>query len=337
VFINRRDRRHRAESRVIGKSKTKIKTKEIRSHPMGGFFIGANIIGENMVNKREERNAIERQKIIAAITECAAKLGRVPNVSELEQASGIRRKQVRRLFGSFARALRECNLQPSGPGHKLTMEELFRDWAAVARKLGKLPSIAEYESLGRYSQGPLCRRFASWLHVPKAMKKFAEQQDWAGEWKDVLEIVAENDGMARRGVKKSGPWNAPRAGRREPLNVYGPPIQMKAMSHGPTNEAGVMVLFGMLAEELGFVVTLVQTGYPDCEAMRRLDEDTCERLRIEFENESRNFLQHEHDPSECDMIVCWKHNWPECPLEVVELRKVIVEIAKAKKITTDED
>src|SRR6516225_4345814 len=223
------------------------------------------------MNKREERSAIERQRILAAIAECAAKLGHVPSVIELEQSSGIRRRQVRRLFGSYARALRECELQPSGPGHKLTMEELFKDWAGVVRKLGKLPSIAEYESLGKYSQGPLSRRFASWLQVPKA-------------------------------IKKLGPWNAPTAGRRKPMNVYGPPIQLKAMSHGPTNEAGVMVLFGIVAEDLGFVVTMVQTAYPDCEAMRRLDEEKCERLRIEFEHESRNFLLHEHDPSECDMI-----------------------------------
>jgi hypothetical protein len=288
------------------------------------------------MNKREERSAIERQRILAAIAECAAKLGHVPSVIELEQSSGIRRRQVRRLFGSYARALRECELQPSGPGHKLTMEELFKDWAGVVRKLGKLPSIAEYESLGKYSQGPLSRRFASWLQVPKAMKKFVEQQDWAGEWKDVLEMVAKEDGAAKRGVKKLGPWNAPTAGRRKPMNVYGPPIQLKAMSHGPTNEAGVMVLFGIVAEDLGFVVTMVQTAYPDCEAMRRLDEEKCERLRIEFEHESRNFLLHEHDPSECDMIVCWKHNWPECPLEVLELRKVVAEIGKEKKVADEE-
>jgi len=24
----------------------------------------------------------------------------------------------------------------------------------------------------------------------------------------------------------------------------------------------------------------------------------------------------------CDGIVCWKHNWKECPLEVIELKKV---------------
>ena len=23
------------------------------------------------------------------------------------------------------------------------------------------------------------------------------------------------------------------------------------------------------------------------------------------------------------MIVCWKHNWPECPLEVLELSKFV--------------
>ena len=45
---------------------------------------------------------------------------------------------------------------------------------------------------------------------------------------------------------------------------------------------------------------------------------------MEFEFESRNFLRHGHDPNGCDMIVCWTHNWAECPenIEVVELRKM---------------
>jgi hypothetical protein len=34
-------------------------------------------------------------------------------------------------------------------------------------------------------------------------------------------------------------------------------------------------------------------------------------------------LKHAHDVEKCDMIVCWIHNWPECPLEVVELRGLI--------------
>jgi hypothetical protein len=31
------------------------------------------------------------------------------------------------------------------------------------------------------------------------------------------------------------------------------------------------------------------------------------------------------NPKGCHVIVCWKHNWPDCPewLEVVELSKVV--------------
>jgi len=53
---------------------------------------------------------------------------------------------------------------------------------------------------------------------------------------------------------------------------------------------------------------------------------TTQRVRIEFEFESRNFRTHGHNPAECDVVVCWKHNWPECPLEVLELRSVLDEL-----------
>jgi hypothetical protein len=33
-----------------------------------------------------------------------------------------------------------------------------------------------------------------------------------------------------------------------------------------------------------------------------------------------------HDPSLCDVIACWEHDWFDCPLEVVELRRVINEL-----------
>jgi hypothetical protein len=38
-----------------------------------------------------------------------------------------------------------------------------------------------------------------------------------------------------------------------------------------------------------------------------------------------------HEASKCDLIVCWKHNWPECPLEVIELREKIAEIARDRR------
>jgi len=57
--------------------------------------------------------------------------------------------------------------------------------------------------------------------------------------------------------------------------------------------------------------------------MREVRPDQWQRVMLEFERDSRNFLLHKHDPAKCRLIVCWRHNWPECPLEVIELRSLI--------------
>jgi hypothetical protein len=46
-------------------------------------------------------------------------------------------------------------------------------------------------------------------------------------------------------------------------------------------------------------------------------------VRIEFEYLSSHFKEHGHSTSICDVIVCWRHNWPDCPLEVIELETII--------------
>ncbi|MBZ5507354.1 MAG: hypothetical protein LAO78_17990 [Acidobacteriia bacterium] len=66
----------------------------------------------------------------------------------------------------------------------------------------------------------------------------------------------------------------------------------------------------------------IQAEFPDCDALRYVGEHKWQRVRIEFEYESRNFLTHMHPVSRCDLIVCWRHNWPECPLEVIELQSL---------------
>ena len=93
--------------------------------------------------------------------------------------------------------------------------------------------------------------------------------------------------------------------------------------YAPTNEAGVMVLFGAVAREQGFAITRVQAAFPDCEAMREIEPEKWQPSRVEFEFESRNFLIHLHPVDGADLIVCWKHNWLECPLEVLELSKFV--------------
>jgi hypothetical protein len=49
-------------------------------------------------------------------------------------------------------------------------------------------------------------------------------------------------------------------------------------------------------------------------------------IKIEFEYESRNFLLHGHAPEKCQLIVCWRHNWEESPVEVIELKTALREI-----------
>jgi hypothetical protein len=107
--------------------------------------------------------------------------------------------------------------------------------------------------------------------------------------------------------------------------VMGPPLHAFAMTNAPCNEAGVAALFCMIAPDLGFQIEAIQSAFPDCEARRQVRPGKWQRVRIEFEYESRNFPLHHHDASKCDMIVCWRHNWRKCPeeIEVLELRKMI--------------
>jgi hypothetical protein len=53
-------------------------------------------------------------------------------------------------------------------------------------------------------------------------------------------------------------------------------------------------------------------------------KDGWKDVSVEFEYKSSNFSQHHHDPNQCDMIICWEHDWSECPknIEVIELKKI---------------
>ena len=40
--------------------------------------------------------------------------------------------------------------------------------------------------------------------------------------------------------------------------------------------------------------------------------------------------------TKCDLIVCWEHNWPECPLEVIELKSLVGQYFTADHLTADQ-
>ena len=292
---------------------------------------------------KSKTDEMTKQHIMAAIVECAEKLGEAPSQNQLMRMSDCTKRQIQKHFGTYAAALRECNLKARGSGWKVPLEILFRDWAVVVRTLKKVPSVPEYEKIGEYSQGPFVTRFGTWGQVPHGLKQFIEDEGKKApalleEWKDVLELIVAQDKLEDRVPSIERRWQPGRGRneqaerfwaaiaqgkRREALPdrpIYGSLMYPFPLAHGPTNELGVLFLFGTVAAQLGFVVTWIQcSGFPDCEAMILVGDEKWQRIRIEFEYESRNFLKHMHDAKECDLIVCWKHNWPECPLEVLEL------------------
>jgi len=105
-------------------------------------------------------------------------------------------------------------------------------------------------------------------------------------------------------------------------SIVGDLINFRGLVYAPLNENGVIYLFGKVTEDLHMYVEEIKPGYPDCIA-RRFTGKGWERIRVEFEFRSSNFKLHGHDPKDCDVIVCWTHDWKDCPIEVIELKAEI--------------
>jgi len=105
-------------------------------------------------------------------------------------------------------------------------------------------------------------------------------------------------------------------------SIVGDLINFRGLVYSPVNEDGVVFLFGRVVDDLHMYIEEIKPGYPDCVA-RRYTGKGWERILIEFEFQSSNFKMHGHDPDDCDVIVCWEHNWKDCPLEIIELKTEI--------------
>jgi hypothetical protein len=109
-------------------------------------------------------------------------------------------------------------------------------------------------------------------------------------------------------------------------STVGDLINFRGMVYSPVNENGVVFLFGKIVEDLNMYIEEIKPGFPDCIARRFIGKGW-ERVTIEFELHSKNFLLHKHDYKECDIIVCWEDNWKQIPseyeIEIIELKSLI--------------
>ncbi len=293
-----------------------------------------------------------KQKILDSIAKIARGLGRAPSLSEFTGLTEIAKNRVFHFFPRWNDAVRAAGLGPyrlySRPGDS----DLLEDWGETVRRKRALPSKLAYQLEGRHHVRTVERRFGGWESVPQTFCNFAKDKP---EWADVVALLAGPLPQWKGGRPKknpecaSSPENGTSCGANENSEkgtiyraptilpektqhtllkdraTYGNPIDFRGLRHEPVNEQGVVLLFGMVAKQLGFLVEAVQKGFPDCEAKREITPERWQRVQIEFEFESRNFREHGHPLNGCDVIVCWRHNWDNCPkhIEVVELSSII--------------
>lgn len=276
----------------------------------------------------------DKQRILKSIATVARQLGHTPSILEFAASAEISRYSLFRLFPKWNEAVRAAGLRPNRLYVRPENNELLRDWGEVVRKKRSMPSRWAYRLAGEYYPLTLAKRFGGWESVPQAFRNFAKGKR---EWRDVLALLPPTAAKKERGwpEQNASTLNTRREAQRASLKdrpTYGNPMHLPNFRHAPVNEQGVVLLFGMLAKDLGYMIEAVQKGFPDCEAKRQIAAERWQRVRIEFEFESRNFWEHGHAVSGCDVIVCWRHNWEECPkdIEVVELSSIVKSLTNAE-------
>ena len=279
---------------------------------------------------------IDEHLILESIRAIAQGLGGYPpSRSQFVSLAKISEHQLLRFFPSWNDAVRAAGFQP----FTLKVEDtaLLEDFAQAVRRHQKLPSRRTYRCEGKYDVRTIERRFGGpWSSLPEVFRNFAADKP---EWRDVVALLPPTTRKPPKQIRNwpngDSPSSSPNNAQHTALKdraIYGEPIHFRGLRHEPVNEHGVILLFGMVAKELGYLVEAVQSGFPDCEAKRQIAPKRWQRVHIEFEFESRNFRDHGHPFAGCDVIVCWRHNWEDCPdhIEVLELSTRIKSLSNSE-------
>ncbi len=100
-------------------------------------------------------------------------------------------------------------------------------------------------------------------------------------------------------------------------------LGVRGIVYEPINEQGVILLFAALAYELDFRIEAIRSRFPDALLRRKTSKDRWITCKAEFEFRSSEFNTHGHDEKQCDLLICWEHNWNDCPIEVLSLKEAV--------------
>ncbi len=265
------------------------------------------------------RRSKGKEHALAEVKRVASKLGvKALSMAQFNgQHTDVSAKTVALLWGGWHRAIEAAGLRKHPKAYdEIPLAELAREFLNAFRELGKVPSLTQLSRRSAHGEYLFSEKHGGYATFKKAaIELLLSEEDLDAAIRIALEShLAELRSGGQNGV---GPVPAPHARGRH--------LGFRAFAFAPTYETEVVSLFAAVADELGFEIVAQREAFPDCEARRIVDQQRkrYKRCMIEYELRSSDYRKHKHSEAGCDLVVCWEHDWKECPLEVLELKQAI--------------
>lgn len=102
-------------------------------------------------------------------------------------------------------------------------------------------------------------------------------------------------------------------------SIVGDLVGKRGIVYAPINRAGVLLIFARLLDEFDM---LIEETAEDCRyvIVRRRVDLGWERLTVGLackSSEIKNWTDFQGD-----MVICWNHDWPDCPVKPFELKSL---------------
>jgi hypothetical protein len=240
------------------------------------------------------------------------------SIEDFKRHSKIGPEAIIRKFNSWEEPLKILGLEPGKSFHKIIeTEELANEFLEVTKNLGQIPTLRQMANRGKFSKGLYEKKFKNYVSLKAKLSEYILSQHLCDDF--VLRKLFKKEAQN----VKSEPINAEIRPHYE-----GKTLNFRHFAYSPTYENEVVSIFSAVAGELGFEIITIRDAFPDCKA-RRKSQNFRDRMKdclIEFEFRSSDFVKHKHPINGCDLIICWEHDWIDCPIEVINLKKEITKL-----------
>ena len=125
---------------------------------------------------------MSREELITAIQQFAQKVEHAPTFREFLADTRISSLEFRRHFNSWLEAAGAAGIEARNMGRIADIEQLLKEWARIARSMGRVPSHDQFIARSRFSRKPYVRFFKTWSLVPAGMRDYIHQEGLADEY-----------------------------------------------------------------------------------------------------------------------------------------------------------